>query len=261
VKRWAAFWSILAKDMRTYYLKPPNVSWGLVFPLAWTGMFFVRSGANPSELRTLLPGVMTLAVLFGTTSLLAVAITFEKKSRSFERLLLAPLPLSLLMFAKTAGAILFGILNAFVPVLLAAFFISLSGVNWAALLAGVILTAVSSAFLGLLVAVSVAEVFEAQTISNFFRFPMVFLCGLFFPLEKLPAWLLPLSYALPPTYGADAMRQALRVPGTQSQLGEPNWVMSRAGLLPLWLELLILVAFCLALFVASLRTINRRWIA
>jgi len=37
--------------------------------------------------------------------------------------------------------------------------------------------------------------------------------------------------------------------------------MSRAGLLPLWLELLILVAFCLALFVASLRTINRRWIA
>ncbi len=246
MKRWAAFASILAKDMRTYYLKPPNISWGLVFPLAWTGMFFVRSGANPSELHALLPGVMTLAVLFGTTSLLAVAITFEKKSRSFERLLLAPLPLSLLMFAKTAGAILFGVLNAFVPVLLAAFFISLSGVNWPALLAGVILTAVSSAFLGLLVAVSVAEVFEAQTISNFFRFPMVFLCGLFFPLQKLPAWLRPLSFALPPTYGADAMGQAV---GT------------RAGLLPLWLELLILIAFCLALFVASIRTVNRRWIA
>ncbi len=245
MKHWGAFASILAKDMRTYYLKPPNVSWGLVFPLAWTGMFFVRSGANPSELRSLLPGVMTLAVLFGTTSLLAVAITFEKKSRSFERLLLAPVPLSLLMFAKTAGAILFGVLNAFVPVLLAAFFINLSGTNWPALLAGVILTAVSSAFLGLLVAVSVAEVFEAQTISNFFRFPMVFLCGLFFPLERLPAWLRPLSYALPPTYGADIMHQAI----------------GRPGFLPLWLELLILIAFCLVLFVASLRTINRRWIA
>ncbi len=24
----------LAKDMRTYYLKPPNVSWGLIFPAA-----------------------------------------------------------------------------------------------------------------------------------------------------------------------------------------------------------------------------------
>ncbi len=88
--------------------------------------------------------------------------------------------------------------------LLAAFFTSLSGTNWPAL-PGVILTAVSSAFLGLLVAVSVAEVFEAQSISNFFRFPMVFLCGLFFPLERLPAWLRPLSHALPPTYGADIM--------------------------------------------------------
>jgi len=96
----------------------------------------------------------------------------------------------------------------------------------------------------LLVAVSVAEVFEAQTVSNFFRFPMVFLCGLFFPLERLPTWLRPLSYALPPTYGADIMHQAI----------------GRSGFLPLWLELLILAAFCLALFLASLRTINRRWI-
>ena len=29
-----AFWSILRKDMRTYYLKPPNISWGLIFPFA-----------------------------------------------------------------------------------------------------------------------------------------------------------------------------------------------------------------------------------
>lgn len=241
----AAFASILAKDMRTYYLKPPNVSWGLVFPLAWTGMFFVRSGANPSELRTLLPGVMTLAVLFGTTSLLAVAITFERKTRSFERLLLAPVPLSLLMFAKTAGAIAFGVLNAFVPLALAAFITDLSGIAWPALVAGVVLTSVSSAFLGLLVAVAVAEVFEAQTLSNFFRFPMIFLCGLFFPLERLPAWLRPLSYVLPPTFGADTMRQGL----------------GQTGLLTLGLEFCILVAFCLVLFLASLWSVNRRWIA
>ena len=27
---------IAAKDMRTYYLKPPAISWGMVFPVAWT---------------------------------------------------------------------------------------------------------------------------------------------------------------------------------------------------------------------------------
>jgi ABC-2 type transport system permease protein len=84
MKRWIAFWSILAKDLRFYYLKPPNISWGLIFPLAWTGMFFIRSGAGPESVATLLPGVMAVSVLFGTTSLLAVTVSFEKKGRSFE---------------------------------------------------------------------------------------------------------------------------------------------------------------------------------
>ncbi len=120
MKAWIAFSSILMKDMRSYYLKPPNNSWGLIFPVAWTLMFFLRSPVAV-EVRDLLPGVMALFILFGTTSMLAVTITLERKSRSFERLLLAPISLNLLMLAKTSGAIMFGIINAFVPVIFAAF--------------------------------------------------------------------------------------------------------------------------------------------
>ncbi len=126
-------WAIALKDLRTYYLKPPNISWGLIFPLAWTGMFFIRSSSGLDSIPSLLPGVMAVSVLFGTTSMLAVTVTFEKKGRSFERLLLAPIPLELLMLAKTSGAILFGVANAFVPVLMAVFLADLSNVNWAAL--------------------------------------------------------------------------------------------------------------------------------
>jgi len=128
MKAWIAFWSILAKDMRAYYLKPPNISWGLIFPLAWTGMFFIRSGGGAASIPALLPGLMAVSVLFGTTSMLAVTVTFEKRGRSFERLLLAPIPLELLMVAKTGGAIAFGTANAFVPVIMAAFLTDLSGV-------------------------------------------------------------------------------------------------------------------------------------
>ena len=28
MKWWIAFWNILVKDMRAYYLKPPTISWG-----------------------------------------------------------------------------------------------------------------------------------------------------------------------------------------------------------------------------------------
>ena len=208
MKPWIAYWSILRKDMRTYYLKPPNLSWGIIFPLAWTLMFFIKSG-SAVDVRSLLPGVMALSILFGTTSLLSVTVTFEKKGRSFERLLLAPIPLELLMAAKTSGAVLFGVLNALVPVLMAACITDLDGVVWWQTFLAVLFIAVSSTFLGLLVAVSVSEVFEAQTFSNFLRFPMLFLCGLFFPVADLPAPLQPISYALPLTYGADLLHGAV----------------------------------------------------
>jgi ABC-2 type transport system permease protein len=240
---WTAFWAIVAKDMKTYYLKPPNISWGLIFPFAWMLMFYLRS-RTPLDIRSLLPGVVAMSILFGTTSMLAVTITFERRSRSFERLLLAPLELSLLMLAKTGGAILFGMLNAFVPIVVAAFVVDLSGVLWPAVIGAILLIAATSTFLGLFISVAVHEVFEAQTFSNFFRFPMLFLCGLFIPISALPVFLRPLSFAFPLTYGADILKAAVN--------GD--------GLLPLWVSFPVLLLFAVGLFLFSLRNIKRKWV-
>jgi len=229
--------------MKTYYLKPPNISWGLIFPFAWMLMFYLRS-RTPLDIRELLPGVVAMSILFGTTSMLAVTITFERRSRSFERLLLAPLELSLLMLAKTGGAILFGMLNAFVPIVVAAFVVDLSGVLWLAVIGSILLIAATSTFLGLFISVAVHEVFEAQTFSNFFRFPMLFLCGLFIPVSALPVFLRPLSFILPLTYGADILKAAIN--------GE--------GILPLWVSFPVLLLFAAGLFLFSLRNIKRKWV-
>lgn len=243
MKKYIAFWSILMKDMKTYYLKPPNISWGLIFPFAWTLMFFVRS-ERAIDIRSILPGVMSLAVLFGTTSMLAVTITFERKSRSFERLLLAPISLNLLMLAKTTGAIIFGILNAMVPAIIASFIVDLSGVNWLTTILSIVFIAVTSTFLGLFISVSVSEVFEAQTFSNFVRFPMMFLCGLFIPIERLPSLLRPLSYALPLTYGADILKISI----------------NENGVISSWISFSVLIGFSLFLFLMSTHNIKKKWI-
>lgn len=243
MKAWIAFKSIFLKDMRNYYLKPPNISWGIIFPFAWTLMFFLRSQSRV-DIRGILPGVMAMSILFGTTSMLAVTITFERRSRSFERLLLAPIDLNILMLAKTSGAVLFGIINAFVPVVFALFLVDLGGVNWFVVLGSVFFIAVTSTFLGLLIAVTVSEVFEAQTFSNFFRFPMVFLCGLFIPIQNLPAILRPLSYVMPLTYGSDILKTAIN--------GE--------GHLLLGFSFLILIVYSLLFFSISTKNIREKWI-
>jgi ABC-2 type transport system permease protein len=242
MKSWIAFWNILKKDIKNYYLKPPNISWGIIFPLSWTLMQLVRSPGG--SILELLPGLISMSVLFGTTSMLAVTITFERSGRSFDRLLLAPISLNIMVFAKIAGTILFGMFNACVPILFASFFVDLIAVNWGLLLLAVLMIAITSALTGLLIAVSAKQVFEAQTFSNFFRFPMLFLCGLFIPISSLPLVLQPVSFCLPLTYGTDILRGTIVRVNTLSPL----------------LSFGMLLLFSVALFLICRHNINRKWI-
>jgi ABC-2 type transport system permease protein len=112
------------------------------------------------------------------------------------------------------------------------------------LLPAVLMIALTSALTGLLIAVSAKQVFEAQTFSNFFRFPMLFLCGLFIPISSLPLVLRPVSYCLPLTYGTDILRSTIA--GTNT--------------LPPLLSFGVLLLFSAALFFICRYNINRKWI-
>lgn len=238
-----AFWNILSKDMRNYYLKPPNISWGIIFPFAWMLMMFIKTKTT-FNIEEVFPGIVGMSILFGTTSMLSVTITFERKSRSFERLLLAPISIQLLIMAKIAGAILFGIFNSIVPVLISVLYFKATVVNWTILTIGIVLLSIISTLLGLFISVSAKEVFEAQTYSNFFRFPMIFLCGLFVPVVSLPVFVQPLSYILPVTYGVDILRFSI----------------SESNSFSIYFDLILVLVFCLILFWISLLNIKKKWI-
>jgi len=243
MKSYIAFWNILLKDMKNYYLKPPNISWGIIFPFAWMLMLFIKS-QSAFNISDTFPGIIAMSILFGTTSMLAVTITFERKSRSFERLLLAPISIELLVFSKISGAILFGILNSIIPILISVLYFKSAVLNWYLLFTGIILLSIVSTLLGLSIAVSAKEVFEAQTFSNFFRFPMIFLCGLFIPIVSLPFYIRPISYILPITYGVDVLKYAI----------------SKNNSISILLDIILLVIFCVGLFYFSIFNIRKKWI-
>ncbi len=243
MKATIAYLNILKKDMKNYYLKPPNISWGIIFPFAWMLMMFVKTKTT-FNIEEVFPGIVGMSILFGTTSMLSVTITFERKSRSFERLLLAPISIILLITAKITGAVLFGIFNSLVPVLISVLYFKAGVTSWGILFVGIIFLSVISTLLGLFISVSAREVFEAQTYSNFFRFPMIFLCGLFVPVAALPLFIRPLSYILPVTYGVDVLHYAI----------------SGTNFMPISLNLLLLAFFSFMLFYISLYNIKRKWI-
>jgi len=206
-------------------------------------MFFFRSG-KAFDIGEIFAGIVAMSILFGTTSMLAVTITFERRGRSFDRLLLAPISTELLVFAKISGAVIFGIINSFIPILISVLYFKSSVANWYLLFVSIILLSIVSTLLGLSIAVSAKEIFEAQTFSNFFRFPMIFLCGLFIPIASLPVYIRPLSYVLPVTYGVDILKYSI----------------SKANHLYIWLDIIVLIIFCAGLFYFSIFNIRKKWI-
>ena len=194
---------ILLKDLKAYYFKPPNISWGILFPLVLTLAFSLRS---PSGIMELAPGLIAMAAVFGTTSMEAKVITFERRTGALERLLLAPISLESILFAKVLGGTVFGFMISGVMTIIAMNVFQMKIASPILFLISLLLTLMTLSALGALVAVSVKEVFEAQTLSNYFRFPMIFLCGVFIPIEAMPSPLQIVSYLLPLTYSVHLLR-------------------------------------------------------
>ncbi len=79
--------AIVNKELREYLLKPGSISWGLVFPpLVFTLAFIVRFG-DVDHLAP--PGLISISALFATTSFVSSSLIFERRLKTFERLLLA----------------------------------------------------------------------------------------------------------------------------------------------------------------------------
>lgn len=238
-------WYIMLKDLRAYYLKPPNISWGILFPFAFVLAFVIRAprvGGGAGDLGGLVPGLLALTVLFGTTSMEAIVITFERRIGAIERLLLAPLRLPALLAGKLLGGMVFGLVTTVAVLVVALAVFGVAGVRWPLLIGTLLLSAAAFSALGALISVSVVEVFEAQTLANAFRFPMMFLGGVFVPLPALPLWLRVVARLLPLTYAVEAMRAAIG--GGEGM---------RAAI-----DLLVLSTFAIVFFVFALRTLARR---
>ena len=240
LKQLARAWHVTAKDMRTYYLKPPLISWGILFPSVMILAFYLR---DPNDIRTVAPGLIGMTVLFGATSMEAVVIAFEKRIGAMERLLMAPISPPALVLGKAASGAVFGTVTGCLVW-------AVSSLVWGLrpAVAGVLLTislgSMAFSLLGVLISLLMREVFDAMTLSNFVRFPMIFLCGVFVPLTSLLPALRPVAMLLPLTYTVDGLRHLL--------LG------SAGTAFRLWIDLAASGAFTVVLFLAALRLMAYR---
>lgn len=232
---------IALKDMKTYYLKPPSVSWGIVFPFAWILAFYLR---NPQNFEQLVPGLIAMTILFSTTAAEAVVINFELRLGSLERLLLAPISLPAVLLGKVIGGAIFGLMMAVVVTAGSVLVLGLFNVSVVYLVLIIVPSLLVFSSLGALLCVMVKEVFEAQTLLNLPRFIMLFLCGVVYPVSAMPPALQCIAYLMPLTYTVEGLRQAF-LPSSS---------------IPVFINALVLLGFFTVFILPAIKLLQRRFV-
>jgi ABC-2 type transport system permease protein len=231
---------IAKKDAKVYYFKAPNFTYGLLMPVSLFLAFSITGQINPS---LIVSGLTSLAILFGTTSIEAVAVVLERQNGTFERLLVAPVSFYTIILGKALAGLFFGLILA-IGILIPLSILSGTGIaNPLLLLIAIAFSSLTFSGLGVLVSVYAKWVPEAQMLDNFLRLPMAFLSGAFVPLELMPSQLQIVARFLPLTYSVEAFRISVN---------------NSASIVAYLIDIVALAAFSLALFVIAAKVLQKK---
>lgn len=204
---------IAMKDARVYYFKAPNFTFGLLIPVSLYLAFSMAGNINPV---LIVAGLSSLAMLFGTTSIEAVAVVLEKQTGTFDRLLVAPVSLLTIILGKTIAGFFFGLILAAITIFPMAAFSGVAIINPVLAVIAIAFASMAFSALGIITSVYANWVPDAQMYANFLRFPMTFLSGTFVALETYPFQMQVLARFLPLTYSVEALRNCISTPAVTS---------------------------------------------
>ena len=200
-------------------------------------------GKGASFMDFFVPGIMAFVVFLLTTLLTLISFVGERTSGNLERLQATPLRDSEMVAGYAIAFSIIGMLQTVVLLVIGvtAFDIMIVG-NIVLAFAVIALLAIVSLSLGILLS-SLAKR-EAQAIQFFplIILPTFLLAGIFWPVEAIPHWLRPLSYAIPPSYAVDAIRSVML----------RGW-----GLADIWVDIVALLGFAAAFLAAAILSLKR----
>jgi ABC-2 type transport system permease protein len=198
---------ICGKNMRLYYTKPPVLMFGLLFPLFMFFAFFV--GRN-LDLLTFFPGFLAMMLFFTASSVGPLITPWEKREKTYERLLSYPVTLESIIFGDILAGAIFGVGISLLVWLASILFIPVVVINPGLFGFAFVLGTLSCSALGALLASPASNSPpNVMIFSNLIRFPLIFLSGIFIPLSQMQGIGLILAYCSPLTYLVDLFNAAV----------------------------------------------------
>jgi ABC-2 type transport system permease protein len=165
---------------------------------------------NPSYFDFIAPGIMAMTVMMSVMTGLPVAISQEKEVGTLDGMMVAPINRLSIILGKTLGQTARGLIQGVIILALAVGLFGVTIHGSILLVFGLLLLGVFS-FVGIgIVVTSVAKDQETATMLMMtLMFPMMFLSGVFFPIQQMPWYMQDISKVLPLTYASQALRKVM----------------------------------------------------
>ncbi len=157
----------------------------------------------------LVPGIIAMSIM-STGLFCALPLIQQREKKILKRWGATPIHRSSIIYSQVIFRLVLSVLQTALLVFIAhaIFNVQMVG-NWAALLGVVTLGALVLISIGYLVASFVKTQEGAMPIIQLVQFPMMFLSGIFFPVEMLPNFMKPVVATMPLTYLGDSLRQVM----------------------------------------------------
>ena len=195
---------VAKKDVMIYYLKPPVITFGVIFPLFFY-LAFAAGHAGPVE--AMVPGIMSMALFFTASAVGPLVTPWARQAKTYERLVVSPASLSAILAGDVLAGMLFGASLSVLPLAIGLSATDARIVSVPQLLIGVVLGAFAFSALGVLMSAPASDTpSQVMMLSNLVRLPIIFVSGVFIPLAQMPTWGRWLSPLSPLSYSADLIR-------------------------------------------------------
>ncbi len=219
-------YTIWYRDILRFWHDKMRMVGSIIFPLLF--LFIFGSGLSGS-MGFLVPGVDFTQFMFpgiiGMTVLMnsfmsGVSVVWDREFGFLKEVLVAPISRTSVAIGKTLGSTTIAMLQGAIILLFAPLIgVSLSASTLLALIPLMLLLAASMSSMGILLATRIKSMQAFQVVMQMLMFPMIFLSGVFFPVEGLPAWMNVLVKLNPATYGIAPIRQVILGTTADSPLG------------------------------------------
>ena len=179
-------------------MKPYSVRFGGIVP------------GKPNYFQFVAPGIMSMTVMMSLMTGLPHAISYEKDIGTLDGMLVAPINRLSIILGKVMAQTVRGMVQGFIILGLA---MGLFGVviygSFLLVILLILLIVFSFVGLGILITSFTENEETAGMVMMTLMFPMMFMSGVFFPVNQMPGFMQTVAHALPLTYASQAMRKVM----------------------------------------------------